>query len=840
MVRKLFNDLVTTLDIILDSSTVDLCVNHPSTCTLTGKVRIIAKRPCVYKSLVLTANGTTRMWNRQGSRTIKAKQVFLNTSKEIVYDNPHPAHQGGRPESMAFRRESLGGNTGSLSIQTRDAVDSGTAAAAPSASSLPRDNTDSPITHMTQSPAPTDLFEQPLPTEDSTAPDPGPTLAGSTNPTRNQLKQGVNDIVFTIEFPSHLHSKGEQQQQQQQPPTSSLSPSGEEQLCSLPSGPIKSTSGDSSITYTLSAVLVLSRRDILVNNHVATSIPFRVQNWQDTIEWRRSEDHSYHGKRRDKIEFQFQVPKQLDLRRLHELQFGFKGSWKTLQDNLKVKEMQYYIIEEEQQLMAQRTAPIVSLSVVSTSATHDCSIYGLPTNTWGHLRAVARLQIPQPNTVLETTSMPYPHTLSITHKLRVLIKFDQTLCKERDLQLSFPISIHPTLDEDGSPVHPDVNYVPRERRRRRRGHALYGIDTRQRSEDASDDDEAPLPMYADREDTLLLMVGQTADETAMEEALELAMAAAYPEGTTPHSPSEDSFSSISRSPISPLYPLVLTPIQGEQHAWGNSSRRSSLIPTSSPTHLTSPSPASRRHSHHGYPLDEPPPYVMPSRTEEPLPLTVHCPPSSSPPPHSFPQSPTSETSESGGPGDEDTSSIASPIMSVAEIFDSTTENSTHLGRLGSRIKKAIDKGKSRATGERGSRSVTVVTSSSSAASSSSSSANRSGPASSSSHTGSSSRPSPGLLPSPLYEIQEETLSYPGDDGCVRPLCTIPASRTDTCSSSSSESSSSSLSSPSSSSSSSDCSEPSPSPSEPRDQDKESTFSSGYVTTVYDSSCSTAR
>jgi len=350
MVRKLFNDLVTTLDIILDSSTVDLCVNHPSTCTLTGKVRVIAKRPCVYKSLVLTANGTTRMWNRQGSRTIKARQVFLNTSKEIVYDSPHPAHpahHGGRPESMAFRRESLGGNTGSLSIQTRDAVVSGTAAAAPSASNLPRDNTDSPIiTHMTQSPAPTDLLEQPSPTEDSPAPDPAPTLAGSTNPARNQLKQGVNDIVFTIEFPSHLHSKGEQQQQ----PPSSLSPSSEEQLCSLPSGPIKSTSGDSSITYTLSAVLVLSRRDILVNNHVATSIPFRVQNWQDTIEWRRSEDHSYHGKRRDKIEFQFQVPKQLDLRRLHELQFGFKGSWRTLHDNLKVKEMQYYIIEEEQQL----------------------------------------------------------------------------------------------------------------------------------------------------------------------------------------------------------------------------------------------------------------------------------------------------------------------------------------------------------------------------------------------------------------------------------------------------------------------------------------------------------
>lgn len=325
MVRKLFNDLVTALDIILDSSTVDLCVHHPSTRSLTGKVRIIAKRPCVYKSLVLTVTGTTRACSRQGSRTVKAKQIFLDVSKEIIHESSHLAQWRRRPDSMMSLRESLGANTSST--LTRGAV--ATTTSTPS-TNAPRDSS-SPITHPSQTLAPPDVSEQASATEEQPVQDPTPG-------TRNQLKEGVNDIEFTIEFPSHLsYPKG----QQPSPPGG--------KLYSIPSGPIKSTSGDSSISYIVNATLVMSRRDILVNNHVCTSIPFRVQSWQDAIDWRRSEDHSYHGKRRDKIEFQFQVPKQLDLRRLHELQFGFKASWKTLQDNIKVKEVEYYIIEEEQQ-----------------------------------------------------------------------------------------------------------------------------------------------------------------------------------------------------------------------------------------------------------------------------------------------------------------------------------------------------------------------------------------------------------------------------------------------------------------------------------------------------------
>ncbi|KAF9930294.1 hypothetical protein BGZ65_005418, partial [Modicella reniformis] len=499
MVRRLFNDLVTALDIIPNSSTIDLCVHHPSTCSLTGKVRILAKRPCVYKSLVLTVTGTTRVLSRQGSRTVKAKQAFLYVSKEIVYENAIPTQRNRRPDSM-------------LSTLARGAVAvTATAAAAPTMNAQ-RDSSDSSSSSslaLSQTSALADLFAQPSTITQASA-SVSATGGRSTQVhipiVQNQLKEGVNDIEFKIEFPSHL------QQQQQQ-----ASPSREEQLCTIPSGPIKSTSGDSSITYTLSATLAMSRRDILVNNHISASIPFRVQNWQDSIDWRRSEDHSYHGKRRDKIEFQFQVPKQLDLRRLQDLQFGFQASWRSLQDDLKVKEIQYYIVEEEQQAMAIRTAPVISMSIISTSATHDCSGYSVPTNTWGYLRAAARLQIPQPNIVLETTAMPWPHTLTISHKLRVLIKFDQTRAKERDLQLSFPISIHPTLEEDGSPVHQDIHYTPHTRRRRRRGHALYGIDIRQDGEDGeSDGEEGPLPMYADREGTLLLMVGQEVQETSFQ------------------------------------------------------------------------------------------------------------------------------------------------------------------------------------------------------------------------------------------------------------------------------------------------------------------------------------
>ncbi|KAI7822031.1 hypothetical protein BC939DRAFT_454561, partial [Gamsiella multidivaricata] len=291
MVGKLFNDLVTALDIIPSSSTVHLCVHHPSTCALSGKVRVLAKRPCIYKSLVLTVTGTTRICSRQGSRTIKAKQVFLNVSKEILFEG-HSA-TGRRNSALAQGNAETG-------MAPRDSP-----------------NTEEGAREREQSPS-------------------GTTPASPPSRTQNQLLPGVNDIDFRIEFPSHIRSKASTST----PSPSTPSPQSDPDLCSLPSGPMKTTAGDSSIMYTLRATLVLSRRDILVNNHMTATTPFRVQSWQDTIDYRQSEDHSFHGKRRGKIEFQFQVPKQLDLRRLQELQFGFKASWRTLQDQLKVKEVQ--------------------------------------------------------------------------------------------------------------------------------------------------------------------------------------------------------------------------------------------------------------------------------------------------------------------------------------------------------------------------------------------------------------------------------------------------------------------------------------------------------------------
>ncbi|KAI1316522.1 hypothetical protein EDD11_009861 [Mortierella claussenii] len=603
MVGKLFNDLVTTLDIIPASSTVDVCVQHPSTCALSGKVRIIAKRPCVYKSLVLTVTGITRVWHRQGSRTMKAKQVFLNVSKDIVYHNQSSMMETElQPDQQQQQQQQ----------QQQPRVRSS------SVSSGVFSTTEAALSAISQ----------------------------------NQLDQGVNDIDFRIEFPSHMSIND------LMPP----SPSTEEEndplqtLCHLPSGPTKTTVGDSSIVYTLQATLVMSRRDILVNNHMSMSIPFRVQSWQDSLESdsgrrrRQSEDHAYHGKRRGKVEFQFEVPKQLDLRRLQDLQFGFQASWRTLQDRLRVKQIQYFIIEEEQQSFASRTGPVVNTSIISTSATHDCTAYNVETNNWGHLRAAARLQIPQPNMVIETTTLPYPHSLSVSHKLRVLIKFDPALAKERDLQLSFPIVIHPTLNLDGSPVHPDLNYDHRpssngRRNRRRTSRALYGIEYRHGDGDGdSEDDEFPLPMYADREETLLLMVGEEVHQEAglHIDALDISMSMSHPEPIAPYSPSEASIMSSlhSGSPSSPIsrdtfpFPIsassVNAPIQGEQHAWSILNRSVSLTPSSAahPSHfsLLSSSPVaaagtvtSRRHSSFEYASERflPPPYVLPTLSEEP-------------------------------------------------------------------------------------------------------------------------------------------------------------------------------------------------------------------------------
>ncbi|KAI8606080.1 hypothetical protein EDD21DRAFT_361963 [Dissophora ornata] len=697
MPRKLFNDLVTTLDIIPASSTVDLCVHHPTTCALTGKVRVIAKRPCVYKSLVLTVTGTTRVWYRQGPRTIKGKQVFLEVSKEIVFEN-------------------ASSNTSSRRDPPRDSDSSNNSSSS------------SPITRPPSAPM---NHGQPSAEGVSLSP-----VFGHMPCVQNRLDEGVNDIDFSIEFPSHIDLKDA-------PPI----PAADMYLHSLPSGPLKTTAGDSSIVYTLSATLTMSRKDILVNNQISASMPFRIQGWQDTIDQHSSEDHSYHGKRKGRIEFQFQVAKQLDLRRLQELQFGFRASWKTLQDRLKVKEIQYYLIEEETQSFAARAAPVVNTTIISTSATHDCTGYSVPTRDWGELRAAARLQIPQPNTVLETTNMPAPHSLAIAHKLRVLIRFDQSLGRERDLQLSFPIMIHPTLDEDGSPVHPDVNYCRRSRRQSRRASALYGIEARRNihGDGESDDEEVPLPMYADREGTLLLMVGQEGSEATglvagQIEPLGISMATGYPEQSAVLSPSEASMSSLRTTLISPdnslQFPPGNVPIQGEQHAWTSMGRLANLSSASLPHFINMSSPESRRHSSFQQAIDLPPPYVLPSLSEEtsapPTPLLV---PSGFEVPSQTGSRP--ESSAAAAPYNTDT---AIPSRSVVvDIFEHEGEE------VG--VRRENGKGKGKSKGTMPPRTITTSTASSSAAG--------------------SSRPVPAALPTPPYEIQEEALSYDVDGGDQR-------------------------------------------------------------------------
>ncbi|KAF9955639.1 hypothetical protein BGZ72_003559 [Mortierella alpina] len=611
MVRKLFNDLVTTLDILPTSSTVDVCINHPSTCVLSGKVRIIAKRPCVYKSLAITVTGSTRVWLRQGAKTFKAKQTFLQTTQQIVHE-PSP-RRGRSPSTHDILDPTLSASEQQQHQPAPEIANAGSGDELDDSSPITHIHHEHSVRHTTPPPeedqlAPDALAEAALP----------PSAAGSPDsqmaPVLNQLVAGVNDIEFTIEFPSHVPSKDDPE-----------SASNEMRLSCLPSGPMKTTCGDSAITYTLSAVLVMSRRDILVNNNMSTSIPFRVQNWQDSIDGRQNEDHAYHGKRRGKVEFQFQVPKQLDTRRLHELQFWFQASWRTLSDSLRVKEVQYYLIEEEHQTFATRLAPHIYTTIISTTATHDVSAHATPTNTWDHLRTPIRLQIPQPNTVLESSSMPWPHPLLVSHKLRVLIKFDQIDGRERDLQLSFPILIHPTMDDHGAPVHPlPMDAVPT--RRRRRGRQLYGIESGPMDVDGEDDDDIlPLPMYADREGTLLLMVGEEIQETDLQgfemDALGISTAMSYPDQSMPYSPSITSITS--SPPISPTqtgssFLMGPTPVQGEQHTWASASRPMSMMPSGS-EHASHFSAASRRFSSIEGAADPflPPPYRFPSVDEEP-------------------------------------------------------------------------------------------------------------------------------------------------------------------------------------------------------------------------------
>lgn len=462
MVAKLFNDLVTALDILPESPTVDICVNHPSPAVLAGKIRVIAKRPCVYKSLVLTVTGTSRVWMRQGAKTIKAKQVFLKATKEIMFEGQNAgAIRGGdgaggsrdqqqqQQQRQQQRASSLSSMTSLANSHTSNNVPaspvsltaeesfqststSTSAAAAPVAApaattggggggsgmmkrmsrllttttttttttgAIPQtaavsarpvrsgepshgfsvsnadDDDSSPMTHLgpfdgnglstaadTNNSNTINSNSQPIQyqhghnnlTRDNSNSNNNNNGSGATTngQLQNQLRQGVNDIDFYLEFPSHVDNTD-----------STVSDSSR---C-LPSGPFKSLSGDSTIVYTLSATLVMSRRDILVNNHMTTSIPFRIQCWQDMVDWRNhSEDHSYHGKRRGKIEFRLEVPKQLDMRRLQDLHFGFEARWKTLQDRLKIKEVHYSIIEEETQMYVNLPLPPLSVSHIHT------------------------------------------------------------------------------------------------------------------------------------------------------------------------------------------------------------------------------------------------------------------------------------------------------------------------------------------------------------------------------------------------------------------------------------------------------------------------------------------
>ncbi|KAF9199909.1 hypothetical protein BGZ49_009915 [Haplosporangium sp. Z 27] len=238
--------------------------------------------------------------------------------------------------------------------------------------------------------------------------------------------------------------------------------------------------------------------------------------------------------------------------------------------------------------------------------------------------------------VHETTSTPWPHILNISYKLRVLIRFDQALSKERQLQLSFPISIHPTLSANGSPVHPQPFYLNSDSTNRRMmRRALYGVGSRS---DQNDDDEYideedyPLPIYGNREDSLLLMVEQDIQEAGLQvDALGASMginildqgmlrspseSSAYFSSSAPNTPESINSSSIN----SPSFPFVNGSVseglqqQQDQHPLG---RSVSLTPVS-PMNPFNLHIEPRRHST----IEQinsflyPPPYIMPILTED--------------------------------------------------------------------------------------------------------------------------------------------------------------------------------------------------------------------------------
>ncbi|KAG0020787.1 hypothetical protein BGZ81_009196 [Podila clonocystis] len=612
---SVFNDLVTVLDVLPSRPTVDICINHPSTVAIVGKVRIIAKRPCVYKSLVLTATGNTRIARRTGTR-LQEHQHFLHATTDVVYQSPLPNSYSPGASSIP---------TSPVSSPTEETPRNSLSGGFFAPTDV-NDSTSSP--EQTESTPPS---QQPLSTENDTPNSSPPQITFATN----QLHAGVNDIDFRLEFPSHYKSH-------------QTVPDNEVHLHSLPTGSLR-TAAQSTVDYCLRTTLTLSRRDVLVNNSLSVTIPFKVQTWQDQIDQSHSEEHAYHGKRRGKIEFEFHVPKQLDAKRLHELHFGFQGGWKVLDKRLKVDKVHYYIVEEEVQTFVPKAGVETHTAIISTTATYDCAESTTPANTWQYLESDTRLQIPQPNLVQQPLTMPGAGTLCVTHKLRVLIQFDKNHLAEKDLQLSFPILIHPELDNDGAPVHPEITehaVRPHRQRRGRRAQrvgALY-ISNNELMEggavaDEDDDDVLPLPMYADREETLLLMVGEEVQELDYLDQREMD-ALGISLSTTRDSefwmsPSESVSSSTfspSSPPLSPVSPTLsasptsrstgafaterLGGATAEQHSWAlysnntinqNNNRRSASLSMTNPP--AQERPARRMHSSMQH--FSPPPYILP-------------------------------------------------------------------------------------------------------------------------------------------------------------------------------------------------------------------------------------
>ncbi|KAG0234593.1 hypothetical protein BGW41_001106 [Actinomortierella wolfii] len=565
------SDQIIALDILPLSDSVDIPVNRPSTCSLQGKVRIITKRPCYFKSLVLTLTGSATVTRRQ-AKTIMGSQVFLHVTQPISTFTP--------PTGLASPTSPTA-PTSPTSTMSR-------ALPSPASSPVHQPMTDGIFDAHIHS-SRTGTVSPP------TSPHTIPSNHTEEHTPTNYLKEGLNDIFFTLSFPSHPHLPSDPQ---------AAAALTRQEICglSLPAGPIRTACG-SVIEYRLQATLTMQKSFSLIgvvaghHSPKTVSIPIHIQPWQDPIvpypdSWSRRHrrrnrhlqyeepDHTYHGKRRGKIHFHFQVPKQLDRGRLHDLQFSFQGSWKTLMDSVKVKEIEYYIVEEESQLYpGQIAGHFITTTIISSTAKYDCSHDPAPTNVWDHMRTDVRLHIIQPETVLDTTNLPHPSIFSVSHKLRAIFHFDKEHSNERDLQLSFPIRIHHTLDEDDAPSHLRIQHgltlhemlqssMSRSRRRRYQQHLLaldpnsrsadplagllprrhapgqtpaqgstpagggdgdaapeydsLGDDDFEYEEDEDDDDDvAPLPMYHERQSSILLMSGMDILESAISETEDL-------------------------------------------------------------------------------------------------------------------------------------------------------------------------------------------------------------------------------------------------------------------------------------------------------------------------------